>query len=382
MARAPRLGEVSALKATRLAEDPEFTVMRCLTPIKAASLFSKSVLKRPEVSQPSSDASTMCLSSSASSNLPDGGTMVAPGRKGCGASAIAAYSSTRAAICARRALVLVFSIRFRGDVSGSSLSDCSRLVAVDLGKGEGAEIVAAHQAAGPVHGQAQGPFQVQFRAPVEAMRSLRNIELEQCRLMRMIAGIDAPRRAFTPEGGELVHDPFHWLGVVTAWPEVESFCENHTIAIKTFGERQVAAQRFQHMLPGADGARASDDHWFAQSESRENVGDQSVSRPVAAANHVPCTHGRQGHAILTIFIGFEKRVAIGRGHELSAALATAVGVVAAHRLVLTVGPDPFLVLVALVGGHIDHGAHGWALAYGLQKVDGAHDVGGVSLYRV
>ena len=65
MARSPSLGEVRVLKATRLADEPELTVMRCLTPRNAASCFSKSSLKRPVVSQPSSEASTMFLSSSA-----------------------------------------------------------------------------------------------------------------------------------------------------------------------------------------------------------------------------------------------------------------------------------------------------------------------------
>ena len=51
----PSLGEVNVLKATRLADEPELTVIRCLTPMKAASFFSNSALKRPVVSQPSSE---------------------------------------------------------------------------------------------------------------------------------------------------------------------------------------------------------------------------------------------------------------------------------------------------------------------------------------
>jgi hypothetical protein len=90
MARSPSLGEVRVLKATRLADEPELTVIRCLTPMKAASFFSNSALKRPVVSQPSRLASTMFLSSWAPMTLPEGGTTEAPGRNGCGAKAMAA----------------------------------------------------------------------------------------------------------------------------------------------------------------------------------------------------------------------------------------------------------------------------------------------------
>jgi hypothetical protein len=56
-------GEVSAEKATRLADEPELTVSAERTPIRAASFCSKSSLKRPVVSQKSSAESTRnCIS--------------------------------------------------------------------------------------------------------------------------------------------------------------------------------------------------------------------------------------------------------------------------------------------------------------------------------
>ena len=77
--------------ATRLADEPELTVMRCFTPMNAASRFSKASLKRPVVSQPSRLASTMFFSSGAPMTLPDGGTTDSPGLKGWGANARSAY---------------------------------------------------------------------------------------------------------------------------------------------------------------------------------------------------------------------------------------------------------------------------------------------------
>ena len=102
MARAPSFGEVSVMKATRLADEPEFTVIRCLAPMKVPSRFSNLELNRPVVSQPSSEASTISFSSAPSISLPEGGTTVLPGTNGWGASAISAYSPTSASIRARR----------------------------------------------------------------------------------------------------------------------------------------------------------------------------------------------------------------------------------------------------------------------------------------
>ncbi|MNY37053.1 hypothetical protein D3C86_1715830 [compost metagenome] len=94
MARSPSLGEVRVLKATKLAEEPELTVIRYLIPRNAASFFSNSALKRPVVSQPSSEASTISCSSRTPMTLPDGGMTLSPAIKGLAAKAVFAYCST------------------------------------------------------------------------------------------------------------------------------------------------------------------------------------------------------------------------------------------------------------------------------------------------
>ena len=81
IARSPSSGEVSALNATRFADEPELTVSACVTPTYAARRRSNSALKRPVVSHPSSAASTMCINSGAPITLPDGGIGVVPGTK-------------------------------------------------------------------------------------------------------------------------------------------------------------------------------------------------------------------------------------------------------------------------------------------------------------
>src|ERR1017187_10845050 len=72
--RSPSLGEVRALIATRLADDPEFTREAERTPTKRASLRSKSSANRPVVNQQSKAESTTALRSPASMTLPETGT--------------------------------------------------------------------------------------------------------------------------------------------------------------------------------------------------------------------------------------------------------------------------------------------------------------------
>jgi hypothetical protein len=78
-ARSPSLGEVSALRATRLADEPEFTSDADRTPTNRASFFSNSLAQRPVVNHASSADSTTALISAASITLPETGTVEWPG---------------------------------------------------------------------------------------------------------------------------------------------------------------------------------------------------------------------------------------------------------------------------------------------------------------
>ena len=63
--RSPKSGDVSAIKASRLAEDPLLTRKACLTPKKAANSRSNLSVYSPEVSQKSSALFTRFVISSA-----------------------------------------------------------------------------------------------------------------------------------------------------------------------------------------------------------------------------------------------------------------------------------------------------------------------------
>src|SRR5215469_18860027 len=99
--RSPSFGEVSAVSASRLADDPELTSAAHRTPTNLASLRSKSSAKRPVVNQASSADSTTALTSAASITLPDTGTGVIPGLKSVGGKASAKYWAVSSRICCR-----------------------------------------------------------------------------------------------------------------------------------------------------------------------------------------------------------------------------------------------------------------------------------------
>ena len=114
IARSPRRGLVSVENATRLADEPEFTVIACFTPMKSARRRSNMALKRPVVSQPSSEASTIACSSGAPITFPETGTGLSPGTNGFGAWARSAYCAVNSRIWPR-------SASMRAAVAGSLL---------------------------------------------------------------------------------------------------------------------------------------------------------------------------------------------------------------------------------------------------------------------
>src|SRR5260370_36782027 len=99
--RSPSFGEVNALRATRLAEEPDLTREADRHPTNRASLRSKSLAKRPVVNQPSSAASTTEQTSSGPITLPDTGTVEVPETNSRCGKASAWYSAVSAKICFR-----------------------------------------------------------------------------------------------------------------------------------------------------------------------------------------------------------------------------------------------------------------------------------------
>src|SRR5579872_1838044 len=105
--RSPNFGDVRALMARRLADEPELTKDAQRTPTKRASLRSNSSAKRPVVNQQSKAASTTELRSFPSITFPDTGTDDSPALNSPPGKAAAKYSSQRLRICCRRIAALL-----------------------------------------------------------------------------------------------------------------------------------------------------------------------------------------------------------------------------------------------------------------------------------
>src|ERR1700738_1545085 len=105
--RSPSLGEVRALTATRLADEPELTRDALRTPTKRASLRSKSSANRPVVNHASSAESTTALTSSPLITFPETGTGDSPGLNSAGELFSRKYCAHRSRICCRSCVALL-----------------------------------------------------------------------------------------------------------------------------------------------------------------------------------------------------------------------------------------------------------------------------------
>ena len=189
------------------------------------------------------------------------------------------------------------------------------------------------------------------------------------------------RRVALPAGvwyliAQVFDDPADRLGVVVIRAEIPAFGESGAFNAKLFRQHQIPRQRFQHMLPGSCRQRRADGKRAPGIECAQEIRNQPIRRPVAAADDVAGTGAGQMDAGCV-----EEGGAVSGGDQFGTGLAAGIGIGAAHGFVFAVGPDPFAVVVALVGGDVDHGLDAGRLAHRFQQVDRAHDVDGVGFHR-
>jgi len=102
----------------------------------------------------------------------------------------------------------------------------------------------------------------------------------------MVAGVLFPAGAITPGAGEVFGDPVHRAGIVVQRTEVPGFGMGGSFFVKPLREPEIPGQGFQYMLPGADGVGVADEDRPAFADGAEDVGDEAVFGPVAAADDV------------------------------------------------------------------------------------------------
>src|SRR6185369_8796595 len=105
-------------------------------------------------------------------------------------------------------------------------------------------------------------------------------------LVRVGAWILLPAGALTPERGNFVRDPSHRPNIGFVGPKVPALRHRPSTRVHFFGEAKVAGQRFQYVLPGPYRVRITQLRGLLARERAQNVGDESVDRPVTAADHI------------------------------------------------------------------------------------------------
>jgi hypothetical protein len=136
-------------------------------------------------------------------------------------------------------------------------------------------------------------------------------------------------------------------------------------------EEQVAAQRLEDVLPGADPVRVAHRDGLPRRERGDGVRDDPVPGPVAAADDVAGPGRGHHHAVLGDPPRREEGATPGGRHQLGRPLRHRVDIMAAHGLVLAVAVGPLVVLVALVAGDDDHRTGPTRRPDRLQQVGGA-----------
>ena len=130
-------------------------------------------------------------------------------------------------------------------------------------------------------------------------------------------------------------------GTVSASVRAEVPGAGHGPALEqnSLRRQQIARERFQHMLPGTDGRGRCTTGTSPASNPRIRSDDQPIAAQSPPPMTLPARRVASGRPA-----GAENAGAIGGGRKFRAALACAVGVVAAHRVAFPIGVAALLLV--------------------------------------
>ncbi len=246
----------------------------------------------------------------------------------------------------------------------------------DLVEGEAVHVGAGLPGFVPVDEPVEGGVELEARVPGELGAGAAGVEFEVAGFVDGGVFVEDPGGVVAPVLDHAGDDPADGLGVVVGGAEVEGGgVAGGAGGEEVLGELDVAEDGFEDVLPGADGVGAADADGLAGEEAADEVGDEAVGGPVAAADDVAGACGGDGAVVVGDAVDGEVTLAEGGGDDLGAGLGAGVGVVAAERVGFAVAPEPLFVFVALVGGDAYHGSHAWRAAYRVEDACGAEDVG-------
>jgi hypothetical protein len=256
---------------------------------------------------------------------------------------------------------------------GSGLEGC--LIVLDLAQGQGLHLRSRLPCAIPGDEQLEGVTEVKLRRPLQVGVGAAGVQLQVTGLVGAGSIVEDPGGTVAPETGHLFGDPGDGANVRIRGAEVVGGRKARVVGEKFLGEQDVSVQRLEDVLPGTNRVRPTNADGLAGEEAAHQVGQQAIAGPVAATDDVAGSGSGEGDAVTIESVDGKVGLAEGSADDLGAGLAAGVGIVAAEWIGLAVGPDPLLVLVALVGGDGDDGAHAGGSANGVEHAGSADDVG-------
>ena len=142
-------------------------------------------------------------------------------------------------------------------------------------------------------------------------------------------------------------------------------------------DHQVSEQRLKYMLVWPCGIGIAHPDGSSGLRGAHTIRNDAVVGKIAAADYV----ARPGRRNRRCVFSTEKAADVTMRHQLRAALGIGIRIIAIQWVVFPVAPDPFLVVVDLVGGYVEHAAHCIAHPYTFQQIHRTHHVGFIGVAR-
>src|SRR4029077_3506926 len=146
--------------------------------------------------------------------------------------------------------------------------------------------------------------------PIEQRARFRSIKLEVLGFPWVHPSVWDPLGAYPPRLRQLVCDPGDTFCICVSGTKVPSGCKVRTVFAEPLAKEEVAMQRFKHELPRSDGGRIADLAGLAGKEGTDEIGNELVAGPIAAANRISGAGAGKRDAVPIERLGREVRLPV------------------------------------------------------------------------
>ena len=249
-ARSPSLGEVSAVKASRLADEPELAVSTCCTPRKARQALLEGVVEaaggEPAVQRGLDHQLELGRADDLAGRA---GSRSCPGSKPWAPARLGVLLDQFGDLQAQRFGSHADDPGRHGGVVGDLPSGKQRACPCPAAR----RVPLARCAPGPTSRSQRG-------AHPSRVPRLGAVQLQEAGLVWVLLAVSSQLAPSPQRCDHALHDPLHRPGVLVGGAEVPGLrIRPGRRRQQRLGQRQIAGQRLEHVLPRADGMRVADD---------------------------------------------------------------------------------------------------------------------------